>query len=627
MQKNKILSLLTIALITIFSGCEEYLDIPPEAALSERDVFRSYETFQGYMDEILERVVDYNRHGARRSMSIGGECVSPTGQSVIHGNRGYYSQASGGLMSSQSVFFPHTEGSTNENAKSGIYSDIWACLRIANNSLEKLESNVLTDATAEQRQWLRGQALFYRAFWHYEYVRIWGSIPYIDLVVPEDDQLQYMRRYWSYEKDGRTYNDTQAVLQRVAEDMEAAAALLPAVWPSPGINWGRPSKLSALGYKTKALQFAASPLFNEQATGNPNYDNDFLIRTIQAAQATIDLARSVVGQQPEGMPVVNADGLTKWEDIRQMFCTSSGNIQPGTMEVLWKKPTRMYGAITIRQTASRVYGERSLTNQHGAQGSQQYVDKFEMNDGSRYQQEYDRITEKRWQNRDPRFRLNFYVHGDVISDIQLNLSSQARAQQINCYVIRKYYSDGVNRNNVGTAAYATPLLRLADIYLTYAEAAYELSGSYTTVPQGGTLTAEQAVNIVRSRAGQPDVAATLPHYQNNILQHSEEIESDSPFRLLYRNERAVELAFEGVYWHDIRRWKRAHLKDGSPLQVLAFDLVGSSANPNNPVDNQTVIRVAAEANGNYTFKDPHYWMPFRNDMVNFTREWPQNPGW
>ncbi|MCK7531353.1 MAG: hypothetical protein MZV63_10115 [Marinilabiliales bacterium] len=51
------------------------------------------------------------------------------------------------------------------------------------------------------------------------------------------------------------------------DDLDAAAALLPAIWPSPNINWGRPNKLAALGFKAKALQYSASPLFNEQATG------------------------------------------------------------------------------------------------------------------------------------------------------------------------------------------------------------------------------------------------------------------------------------------------------------------------------------------------------------------------
>ncbi|MFC2081356.1 RagB/SusD family nutrient uptake outer membrane protein [Bacteroidota bacterium] len=627
MKKNNIYYLIATVLMVCFSGCEDYLNIPPAAALYEDEVFRSYENFQGFQDELLELLVDYNRHGARRTMSLGGECVSKDGQSVIHANQGKYSESSGGLMRSQSVFFDHEEGSDNEGTNTGIYSHMWEALRIANTCLEKLETDLLTDATDEQRNWLKGQALFYRAFWHYEYVRIWGTIPYIDLVIPADNQSEYMKRHWSYEKNGKTYKDCQAVFERIAEDMEASAGLLPAVWPFLNINYGRPTKLSALGFKAKALQFSASPLFNEQSTGNLSYDNDLLTRCAQACQVTIDAAKSVIGQQPEGMPVVNDDGLTKWENIREMYCTFLGRIQPGSEEVLFKKPTNMYGNISIRQTAARVYGSKDFTNQDGAVATCQYVDKFEMADGTRYKPEYDKIPEKRWEGRDARFDLNFYVHADVISAITLNLCNTSRKLSINSYLIRKYLPDGANKDNTGRTAYATPFLRLADVYLTYAEAAYESTGSFTSIPPGCSMTAEQAVNVVRSRAGQPDVAATLPSYENTILPYSEEIGTDEPFRLLYRNERAVEMAFEGTYWFDLRRWKRAHLKDGSPLHILQFDLEGGSTDVTVPIDNATIIRVPAAANGAYTFKNPHYWMPFRDDLTYFSYDWEQNPGW
>ena len=145
---------------------------------------------------------------------------------------------------------------------------------------------------------------------------------------------------------------------------------------------------------------------------------------------------------------------------------------------------------------------------------------------------------------------------------------------------------------------------MADIYLTYAEAVFESTGSYNTVPAGLSMTAEQAVNKIRLRAGQPNVAATLPFYENNPLPGSCELASDPAFRLLYRNERAVELAYEGVYWFDIRRWKRAELQDGVQLQALLFDVDSKKV-----IIESSVNRVDVTA---YVFKDQHYWMPFRN---------------
>jgi hypothetical protein len=236
--------------------------------------------------------------------------------------------------------------------------------------------------------------------------------------------------------------------------------------------------------------------------------------------------------------------------------------------------------------------------------------------------EYDTDPLRRWDDRDSRFDFTFYVHGDVIDAITLDLSTAQLTADgaLNSNAIRKFMVDGVTKDNVGEATYSTPLLRLADIYLTYAEAVFESTGSFTTVPAGLKLSAEDAVNVVRRRAGQPDVADVLAFYEGNPQPGSCELASDPAFRLLYRNERAVELAYEGVYWFDIRRWKRAHLKDGVQLTAMNFDLVGETKE----IDNATVRRVEKQG---FVFKDPHYWMPFENSLTRFTTDWEQNPGW
>jgi len=47
----------------------------------------------------------------------------------------------------------------------------------------------------------------------------------------------------------------------------------------------------------------------------------------------------------------------------------------------------------------------------------------------------------------------------------------------------------------------------------------------------------------------------------------------------------------------------------------------------NPIDESTVVREKAQFSGEYVFKDAHYWMPFRDDIIYFTSTWDQNPGW
>ncbi len=591
-------------------GCKEYLNIPPEAAITEEQIFGSYASFQGFQDQLLNNLVDFNNHGARVTHAVGGEALSPSSQSVYQANLGDYKY----LLTNRGIY-----GIAESNKFSaGLYTSMWENIRMCNMCLEKLESDVLTDATDEQRDWLKGQALFFRGYYYYEFVRSFGTVPYVDKVFTAEEQD--MKRHWTYEKNGKTYKDVQAVFEKIVEDFDASAALLPANWPSPNINWGRPSKVAALGFKAKALQFSASPLFNEQATGVLEYNKDLLNRCALACKETIDLAVSLVGTQPAGMPIADADGLTKWADMRLAFATFDGT-QPYTPEVLFHRPNNRFGAPVVSQSTARNYGQNQLTGQKAAQGSQMYLDKFEMKDGSRYQIAYDKVPARRWIDRDKRFAFNFYMHGDKVDKITLNFSAaQLTADGAqNSNAVRKFLSDGVTKNNPGQATFCTPLLRLADIYLTYAEAVYESTGSYNTTPAGLSMTAEQAVNKVRIRAGQPDVATTLPFYANNPLPGTYELASDPAFQLLYRNERAVELAYEGVYWFDIRRWKRARLQDGVQLQSLTFDVDSKKA-----IVETSIKRTNVTA---YVFKDQHYWMPFDVSLTRFTTDWEQNPGW
>jgi len=601
---------LILAIAFMLTGCKEYLNIPPEAAITEAQIFGSYASFQGFQDKLLNNLVDYNNHGARVTHSVGGEALSPSGQSVFMGNLGDYNY----LLSNRGIYAV----AESNMFSAGLYSSMWENIRIANMCLEKLESGILTDATAEQKSWLKGQALFFRAYYYYEFARSFGTVPYVDKVFTAEEQN--MKRHWTYEKNGKTYKDVQAVFERIVEDFDAAAALLPANWPSPNINWGRPSKLAALGFKAKALQYSASPLFNEQTTGVLEYNKDILDRCALACKEAIDLAASLVGTQPAGMPVADADGLTKWADMRTAFATKDGT-QPYTPEVLFHRSINTFGAPVVSQSTARNYGQNQLTGQKAAQGSQNYIDKFEMKDGSRYKISYDNDKTRRWADRDNRFKFNFYMHGDLVDKITLNFSAAQLSADgaINSNAVRKFLSDGVTKNNPGLAAFCTPLLRLADIYLTYAEAVFESTGSYSLAPAGLTMTAEQAVNKIRLRAGQPNVAATLPFYTNNPLPGSYELASDPAFRLLYRNERAVEFAYEGVYWFDIRRWKRARLQDGVQLQALSFDVDSKKV-----IVESSVKRINVTA---YVFKDQHYWMPFETSLTRFTTDWEQNPGW
>ena len=105
--------------------------------------------------------------------------------------------------------------------------------------------------------------------------------------------------------------------------------------------------------------------------------------------------------------------------------------------------------------------------------------------------------------------------------------------------MRKYNDFRSNLNNQADGYIR--LFRVAELYLNFAEAAYQSVGPDAPVTVNGvSMTAREAVNAVRERAGMPDFPAGM---------------SAEDFEKKYRNERRIELAFEEHRFFDVRRWK------------------------------------------------------------------------
>jgi len=144
-------------------------------------------------------------------------------------------------------------------------------------------------------------------------------------------------------------------------------------------------------------------------------------------------------------------------------------------------------------------------------------------------------------------------------------------------------------------------MRLAEVYLDYAEAVTAAYGPDGAAP-GATMTAVDAINIVRARAGMPPVTSAATGYAN--------------FMDLVRNERNVELCFEGHYWFDIRRWYIAHLPENKAIVDLKFDKAWT---PSSFTRVTFMTRI---------FEDPkYYWLPLPRDMTLLHKEMYQNAGW
>lgn len=121
------------------------------------------------------------------------------------------------------------------------------------------------------------------------------------------------------------------------------------------------------------------------------------------------------------------------------------------------------------------------------------------------------------------------------------ISSINRRNTFTGYYLRKYNNWKSGRDN--NADGEMRMFRLAEMYLNFAEAAYQSTGNPDTpidIGNGMSMSARDAVNAIRRRVNMPEIPAGL---------------SKDEFEKRYRNERRIELAFEGHRYFDLRRWK------------------------------------------------------------------------
>jgi starch-binding outer membrane protein, SusD/RagB family len=133
------------------------------------------------------------------------------------------------------------------------------------------------------------------------------------------------------------------------------------------------------------------------------------------------------------------------------------------------------------------------------------------------------------------------------------------------YYMNKIWG-GTSPKNPITLPYTCPMIRLGELYLNYAEAANEAYGPNTAAP-GATMTAVDAINKIRGRWTAAQLAPVQAQYST----------STAVFRKRIKNERNVELCFEGHYFYDIRRWRDADVTMNTPELGMVPEKVPVSA--------------------------------------------------
>jgi len=616
MKKNIFNSIAGICLVTMsifIWSCEEYLDKTPEADVPVEDVFGTFESFQGFVEQLYFCVPDWVRHTWVCDWNMADEVVgTPENDWRLCaqfdlGNYWYWNSTWQSYLN-DGVMDANDEGDVNEwddahDINKPGYTMAWYGIRKTNIGLANIEKFT---GTQEEKNIIEGQLYFFRGFFHFQLMKYWGGLPYINEVLG-NAALDLPRL---------NYRETAEL---AAQDLAAAAELLPANWDNTtvgrrtaGNNYQRITKSTAFAYLGKNLLYAGSPLMNKESTGVAEFDAELCKRAAEAFYESLLLIHT--GK-------VYYD-LLPMEDYLSNFFTTDGTLAGYPEAMMYGHP---YGGGGLWWVIRSLYLPPSL----GGDGNMvsltaNYVKNFGMENGLPIEAEGSGFDPSDpWSGRDPRFYTTVIYDGvqvveggdasnDAVRFANMYTDGNYRGEvgsNYTGYTMKKFIN--MTSNNIdndqsgkGIGAY----LRLADVYLMYAEAVLQGHGTpQSSVPakDGYVLTAVDAMNLVRDRAG-------VGHVDDRFLS------SKDAFMEEIIRERAVELMCEqNIRFCDLRRWMIAGDKKYIEKTALYFDR-GSDGKPINMREEVYITRV---------FEDKHYWLPLPTDQVSIYPEFYQNPGW
>lgn len=646
-MKRNILNLFCALSLTCgFASCTDYLDKTPDSTVNADEAFKNFTNFQGFVEEVYNCIPNKESNYWCCSFNWGEDEILNTGLGDSH-ETAHFDLGDYRYWYNDPQSFLHSNGlsSTSTDKFSHSLEHAWYCIRKCNLGLENLEK--MTNCTQEEKNIIKGQLLFFRAWWHEELMEFYGGMPYVDTVLDGSQALTLPRLSF------------QECATKCAEDFRAAADLLPNDWDKTtigkktlGKNDLRITKVCALGYLGKVLLWAASPLNNLGAEVGASKNGDTYRYNVEFAAKAADALAEAISQVNSGSTpyalaeykydniydhVASEDSKTNFSDIFRT--TGKGWKQPGSTEAILRAP--YIGANGSNWNFTKNWGIKiNEIVQHDAlihQPTANYVNYYGMANGLPLDDPDSGFDPKHpFKNRDPRFYHDIifdgfqYINTTIGKDdpdyqfkyVQMYTGSNLRSSSSQgCrtgYYCQKLVPHQANKydgmyNWGGALQCDLPYMRLADIYLMYAEAGAAVQGA-NYKSNKCNLTAVDAINVLRDRVEAGHVA---DKYAANQQKFMDEV----------RRERAVELAFEGFRWNDLQRWL---LLTEYPYNIKTsqeFKRVGNYDFTKKDPRDAEVTGWSEKTILTRDFSEKHYLLPLKQSDVYLYPEFGQNPGW
>lgn len=566
---KQIYCILTILLA--FSSCN-YLDVVPESKAKFDDIFKQQSECQKFVYYMYQNIPNPMGH-----------CYCPehmAGDDFISGRKGavnyfQYKSILYGLESpSQSYFGMWWSGDIPElggrRTNYNIYASIRHCYMLLNN-IDKVP-----DITEENYNTWRGEAYFLIALYHHTLFNFYGPC----VIVRQEVDVN---------ASGDTFFQPRSTADECAEFIcgmyDKAASLLPAKRPDAELNFA--TAAAAKAFKARLLLTIASPLYNgnTEMSDFVNRDGTHLINqeyNPEKWKAAMDAAKDAYeyceqnGYKLYDYPDASiADGFQRSvRNYHDVFCKDHYN----TDEYIFAIGSTYSSQTVIRQSAPRTPNPNGSGSYYTQGYRGDFVPTFESvemyytrnglpwdkdpetKNINPYEIDQDAGTVKMHLYKEPRFYANVgydrgqyeidgtsieiqlrggEIHGSTfnIADEYQNCTGYLNKKFVNA---QNYYDPTNNTFRYFNVNY--PMMRLAELYLNYAEAEFEYTGSLGTEGL-------DCLNKVRERAG-------LMNFEDSWALAGG-MPSGEELRQIIHAERSIEFFIEGHRYHDLRRWKEA----------------------------------------------------------------------
>jgi hypothetical protein len=645
-QYYKICIFLSLAIV--FGSCKKYLDVTPDNTATLDYAFQSKIEAENFLYACYSPLQGYSDQLKNAGFTSSEEIVIPDASLVTYSNLGGGEAGFNILKGSQNVVSPALDFWDGWNGGGPTFEAIRRC----NIFLENI--NLPKDITeTERRRWI-GEVKFLKAYYHYWLVRMYGPIPINRKSLPINASTEEVR----VKRD-----PVDSVFKYVVQLLDESIADLPSELPDATSEFGRITRPIALAVKAEVLTTLASPMFN----GNPDFASfkgkdginmfspsvnpEKWNAAMLACKAAIDASEANGAKLYEFIKPGNIGQLSdqlKLVLTLQNAVTEKSELNP---EVIWSlNPAFSYQKFALPRLT--IYG---VTQYHDIKSNFSaplsiaqlfYTDKglpisedktwdydhrYSLENGDEKNKAFVKTgypTAKLNLNREARYYANLGFDGGIwfghgrteensalyVQAVSANGTAYAGPNNfininVTGYWPKKlvHYQTTYFLNNITDATevnFRMPVIRLADLYLLYAEALNEVSGPSDNV--------FHYVDLVRQRAGLDKIKTSWDAYAKD----PSKLMNKESLRKIIHQERRIELCFEGRIGWDLRRWKELETVLSAPVQGWNWKQVKS---PQSYYTIQTLFQPV--------FNKRDYLWPLSESALTVNPNLVQNPGW